>query len=45
VGTLPLRAGERTPLRDGDELRVGREVVSFCVRLYGPGADAAPGPQ
>ncbi|MFI2210541.1 FHA domain-containing protein [Streptomyces sp. NPDC020141] len=28
--------GVRTPLRDGDELRLGLRVVAFSVRLYGP---------
>ncbi|GAA2260388.1 hypothetical protein GCM10010232_59420 [Streptomyces amakusaensis] len=29
--------GTRTPLRDGDELRLGLRVVAFSVTLYGEG--------
>jgi pSer/pThr/pTyr-binding forkhead associated (FHA) protein len=36
VGDTRLRPGVRTILRDGDRLRLGREIVSFRVRLYGP---------
>ncbi|MGW1976121.1 FHA domain-containing protein [Streptomyces sp. NPDC001889] len=32
-----ITPGLRTPLRDGDELRLGLRVVGFSVRLYGPG--------
>lgn len=31
-----IAAGVRTPVRDGDQLRLGLRV-SFAVRLYGPG--------
>ena len=31
-----LKPGVRTPLRDGDLLRLGKAVVRFTVRVYGP---------
>ncbi|BBJ46302.1 hypothetical protein SSPO_090200 [Streptomyces antimycoticus] len=31
-----IAPGVRTPVRDGDQLRLGLRV-SFVVRLYGPG--------
>ncbi len=36
-----LTPGAPTLLRDGDELRLGRQIVSFHVRLYGPDATEA----
>ncbi|MGW6456733.1 FHA domain-containing protein, partial [Streptomyces sp. NPDC055078] len=36
VNGARVAAGVRTPLRDGDQLRLGLRI-SFTVRLYGPG--------
>ncbi|OMI38637.1 FHA domain-containing protein [Streptomyces sparsogenes] len=36
-----LAPGIRTPLRDGDQLRLGLRV-SIAVRLYGPGTATGP---
>lgn len=49
LNSARLAPGIRTPLRDGDQLRLGLRV-SIAVRLYGPGpatgpaTAAAPGP-
>jgi hypothetical protein len=43
VGSTRLRPGRPTPLRDGDELRIGHRVLTFVVRLYGPEPTAVRG--
>lgn len=43
VGGTLLSPGVPTPLRDGDELRIGHSVATFLVRLHGPAPAAVTG--